>query len=185
MPTHTHPSIHRPHRRRKPHFLFGNFPGFLSFLEGIESGFATTCGILLGLWFQNPTSRLLIITAVVSLLINAVNSASIKFMSEHTFDELDGREKHRVILNALSPALVQFTTHVIMASIVLIPVFVIYPSIYGIFASIALTIVVLSAAGWYRGHTSHGHAARDALESVMLALLIIAAGGGAGLLLSL
>jgi len=184
MVSSTPPSPHH-RRRRKPHFLFGSFPGFLSFLEGIESGFATTTGILLGLWFQNPTRKLLLITAVVSLLINAVNSASIKFLSEHTFDELDGREKHRVILNSLSPALVQFMTHVIMAAIVLVPVFVMYPFIYGIFMSIGLTIIVLCIAGWYRGHTLHGHSLRDALESVMLALLIITAGGGAGWLLSL
>lgn len=180
MPT----TPHRRHRR-KPHYLFGSFPGFLSFLEGIESGFATTTGILLGLWFQAPSRRLLLITAVVSLLINAVNSASIKFLSEHTFDELDGHEKRRVLLNALSPALVQFMTHVIMATIVLIPVFIMYPFIYGIFASIGLTIIVLCIAGWYRGHTLHGHSLRDALETVTLALLIIFAGGSAGWLLSL
>lgn len=185
MPSSISPPPHHRRRRRKPHFLFGGFPGFLSFLEGIESGFATTTGILLGLWFQDPTQELLFITAVVSLLINAVNSASIKFLSEHTFDELDGREKHRVLLNALSPALVQFMTHVIMAGVVLIPVFIMHPFIYGIFTSIALTIVVLCVAGWYRGHTLHGHAQRDALESVTLALLIILAGGGAGWLLSL
>ena len=175
-----------PHHRRRPkrHFLFGSAPGFLSFLEGIESGFATTTGILLGLWFQTPSRQLLLIVAVVSLMINAVNNASIKFLDEHTFDELDGHEKRRVLLNALSPALVQFTTHVIMSVIVLIPMFILYPTIYGIFASIGLTIVVLSLAGWYRGHTLHGHALRDALESVMLALLIITAGGGAGWLLS-
>lgn len=176
---------HPQHHPKKPHFLFGSFPGFLSFLEGIESGFAMTTGILLGLWFQGPTRQLLIITAVVSLMINAVNSASIKFMSEHTFDELDGHEKQHVLLNALAPALVQFMTHVIMAMVVLIPVFIMHPSIHGIFASIGLTTVVVCTAGWYRGVTLHGHAFRDALESVTLALLIIGAGGGAGWLLSL
>ena len=57
-------------------------------------------------------------------------------------------------------------THIIMAMIVLIPVFIMYPFIYGILTSVGLTIVVVCIAGWYRGVTLHGHAFRDALESV-------------------
>lgn len=179
MPAHT-----KKHRHRKRHLPF-SLSNFLSFLEGIESGFATTSGILLGLWFQAPSRHLLAITAVVSLMINAVNNASVKFASEHTLDELDGREKRKVFLNALSPALLQMLTHVVMSVVVLIPVLVVNTLIYGIFISIGMTLAVLFMAGVYRGYTLRSRPLRDGLEVCLLGLLIIAAGGIAGWMLSL
>ena len=178
-----HPVHQHHHRRKKRHLPLG-LSGFLSFLEGVESGFAITTGILLGLSFQINSRHLLITTACLTIIVNAVNSAAVKYSSEHTLDELDGREKHKVVLNSLSPALVQFVTHVFVAALILVPAIVL-PIANGILVSLFLTLVLLGCAGWYRGTTLHSHPLRDALETIFLGMLIMATGALAGWMLSL
>lgn len=177
-------SVHQYHHHRKRRHLPLGLSGFLSFLEGVESGFAITAGILLGLSFQLSSRHLLITTACLTIIVNAVNSASVKYASEHTLDELDGREKHKVILNSLSPALVQFVTHVFVAGLILLPA-IIFPLDNGIMISLLLTLVLLGWAGWYRGTTLHSHPLRDALETIFLGVLIMGTGALAGWMLSL
>lgn len=169
---------------RKRHLPFG-IVGFLSFLEGFESGFAITTGIVIGLSFQVHSRHLLVTAACLAIIVNAVNSATVKFASEHTLDEMDGREKRRFVLNSLSPALIQFITHLVVAGAILLPIIIANELRNGIALSILLTLTVLFGAGWYRGKLLRSRALRDALETLLLGLIIICVGALAGWMLSL
>lgn len=82
------------HRRRQLKLPLGA-DRFLSFLEGVEGGFAISTGVIAGLSFASITNkRILLITAAISILVNGFNASAVKYSSEHYEDELDGREKH-------------------------------------------------------------------------------------------
>ncbi len=158
---------------------------FLSVLEGIEGGFAIFVGIVAGLYFQNISHDLLIITGVISLIVNAFNSSSVRYASEHFIDELDGREKRSWVRAYFVPAFVEFLTYVVVSLVAVIPLLLIYDSFIAISLTILMTMVILYAAGWYRGSLlGHHHATRDGLEVASLGLAIILVGTLAGWLLS-
>ena len=69
-----------PHTKRRIPLGADNF---LSVLEGIEGGFAIFVGIVAGLYFQNISHDLLIVTGVVGLVVNAFNACAVRYTSEH------------------------------------------------------------------------------------------------------
>ena len=65
---------------------------FLAVFEGLEGGFAIGAGVLAGLSFAGLDRKILLMTAVVSIIVNGFNSSAVKYSSEHYIDELDGHE---------------------------------------------------------------------------------------------
>ncbi|MEO5499526.1 MAG: VIT1/CCC1 transporter family protein [Candidatus Saccharimonadales bacterium] len=157
---------------------------FLSVLEGIEGGFAIFVGIVAGLYFQNISHDLLIVIGLISLIVNAFNSSAVRYASEHYIDELDGREKRNKIKAYFMPALAEFVTYAIVSLIAVLPLLLIADSLVAISLTIALTIIILFGAGWYRGDLLGRHAVRDGIELSSLGLAIILVGTTAGWLLS-
>jgi len=153
---------------------------FLSVLEGIEGGFAIFVGIVAGLYFQNISHDLLIITGVISLIVNAFNSSAVRYASTHYTDELDGREKQNKFRAYFIPALVEFVTYALVSLIAVIPLLLIYDSFIAISLTILLTLIILFSAGWYRGRLMGRHAIRDGLELAGLGMAIILVGSAAG-----
>lgn len=157
---------------------------FLSVLEGIEGGFAIFVGIIAGLYFQNISHELLIITGVIGLIVNAFNSSAVRYASEHYVDELDGREKRDKFRAYFVPAFVEFITYAFVSLIAVIPLLVISDSFTAITLTIIITELILFLAGHYRGRLLGRHAVRDGLELSGIGLAIILVGTTAGWLLS-
>ena len=80
-------------RRSPPHTIPFGAERFLAAFEGFEGGFAIGAGVIAGMSFASVSREILIMTAVVSIIVNGFNSASVKYSSEHYMDELDGREE--------------------------------------------------------------------------------------------
>jgi VIT1/CCC1 family predicted Fe2+/Mn2+ transporter len=158
---------------------------FLSVLEGIEGGFAIFAGIIIGLSFQGVDRRLLLVTAIISIIVNAVNASSIRYSSEHYVDELDGRENYRWTNGYFVPAFIEFLVYGFASIISVLPLLFIDSLSVAIMAMTGLTLLFLFAAGWYRGNLLlKTHRVRDGIEVAGLGLLIIAAGAGSGWILS-
>jgi VIT1/CCC1 family predicted Fe2+/Mn2+ transporter len=157
---------------------------FLSVLEGIEGGFAIFVGIVAGLYFQNISHDLLIVTGVISLIVNAFNSSAVRYASEHYIDELDGHEKKSRLHAYFIPASIEFVTYALVSLIAVIPLLVIRESVIAIMLSTTLTVLILFVAGWYRGSLFGRHAVRDGVELASLGVAIIAVGAIAGWALS-
>lgn len=157
---------------------------FLSVLEGIEGGFAIFVGIVAGLYFQDISHDLLIVTGVIGLIVNAFNSSAVRYASQHYMDELDGHEKRNKVRAYLVPALIEFVTYALVSMVAVIPLLVIHDSFVAISLTIAITIVILFAAGWYRGRLFGRHALRDGMELAGLGSAIILVGAVAGWILA-
>jgi VIT1/CCC1 family predicted Fe2+/Mn2+ transporter len=154
-------------------------------LEGFEGGFAIFAGIIIGLSLEGVDRRLLIITAGISIIVNAVNASAVRYSSEHYIDELDGRENHRWLAGYFVPAIVEFLVYGIASLISILPLLFIESDLIAVAAMTTVTILLLFAIGWYRGNLLLGiHRVRDGVEVAGLGLLIIAAGAGSGWLLS-
>lgn len=170
--------------RRRAHIPLGA-DNFLSVLEGIEGGFAIFAGIILGLSLEGVDRRLLIITAGISIVVNAVNATSVRYASEHYLDELDGRENRRWWSGYFTPAFIEFLVYCIASVISILPLILIGSDFLAVVTMTFVTLLILFAAGWYRGNLLiRQRRIRDGFEMVGLGVIIIAAGAGAGWTLS-
>jgi VIT1/CCC1 family predicted Fe2+/Mn2+ transporter len=170
-------------RIRRQHIPLGA-DNFLSILEGIEGGFAIFVGIVAGLYFQNVDHNLLIATGIIGIVVNAFNSSAVRYASEHYTDELDGREKRSKFHAYFIPAFIEFVTYAVVSLIAVMPLLLIQDSRQAIGLTIAMTVIILFIAGWYRGNLMGRHAIRDGLEVSGLGFAIILVGTISGWLLS-
>lgn len=171
------------HRRRNLKLPFGA-QRLLALLEGIEGGFAIGAGLLAGMSLATSSRQLLFLTAAVTMIVNGANSAAIKYAAEHYTDELDGREKNP-IRYYLWPAIYEFVAYLVVTAIVLSPLLFMQNVTQAAALSCFATVVVLFAAGYWRGYLMRRHhKLRDGLELSLLALLIIAVGIGSALALN-
>lgn len=169
-------------RKRRVPFGANNF---LSILEGVEGGFAIFAGIIVGLMFEGVSRDLLILSGSIGIVVSAFNSSAVRYASEHYIDELDGHEKRRGFRTYFVPSLIEFISYIAVSLIALVPLLWLQPLQLAVSACVLLTTLILFMAGWYRGRLlTRRHAIRDGIEVAGLGLLIIAAGGISGLLLS-
>lgn len=173
-----------PKHHRNHHIPLGA-SYFLSVLEGMEGGFAIFVGIIAGLSFGDLSRDLLIMTAVISIVVNGINASAVRYTSEHYLDELDGHEKSSKLRAYFIPASIVFITYLIVSLIAVLPLILIGDQLTAVWASILLTMVILFSAGLYRGWLLVGrHALRDGIEVMNSGLLIIVAGALSGWILS-
>lgn len=154
--------------RNKKHTIPFGAERFLAIFEGFEGGFAIGAGVIAGMSFVNLDRDILIATAVISVIVNGFNSASVKYSSEHYIDELDGREKRNKLKAYFMPAFIQFASYFIISFVSLIPLFIMRNMPGAIIYSIVITIVILLVAGYYRAYVLNMPRWRDALEIAVL-----------------
>lgn len=153
---------------------------FLSIFEGIEGGFAIGAGVIAGMSFVSLNRNVLLATAIVSVIVNGYNSASVKYSSEHYIDELDGRETKHPFRRYFEPAIWQFISYLIISVISLIPLFLMGNIPNAIVYSCLITLAILFLAGYYRAYLLDMPRWRDALEIAVLGLGIIFVGFASG-----
>lgn len=171
-------------RRLRRSIPFGS-NNFLSVLEGMEGGFAIFAGIVIGLSFEGVNRELLLLTATISIVVNAINASAVRFSTEHYLDELDGHEKRSWFKAYFIPALIEFVAYLVVSLISLLPLLWVASLTTAILLSVIITTIILFCAGYYRGALlSRHHAVRDGIETAGLGLLIITAGGVSGWLIS-
>lgn len=158
---------------------------FLSVLEGVEGGFAISTGLIAGLSFAEPVSRdIILVTAVISMIVNAFNASAVKYSSEHYVDELDGREKRHAWHYYFVPAFIEFIMYLVVCLITLTPLLFIDSIQHATWLCVAITLLVLFWAGVYRGRMLRTHPLRDGFELMSLGGMIIAVGAIAGFVLT-
>lgn len=166
-------------RRKKLHLPFGA-QRFLALLEGLEGGFAIGASVIVGLSFANLDRRVLLISAAISIMVNGFNNASIKYSSEHYSDELDGREKLHPLRYYFIPALIEFGAYFAISLLALLPLIFITDLYVATALYSVLTLIMLFAAGYWRGFLMHLHPAKDGVEMMLLGASIIIIGGLTG-----
>lgn len=156
---------------------------FLAAFEGIEGGFAIGAGILAGLSFAGLDRKILLMTAVISIIVNGFNAAAVKYSTEHYLDELDGRETRRRFHQYFLPSLVEFVFYFLISLVSIIPL-IVMPSVTAAIAyTCVVTVLILFVAGYWRAYLLGMPRWRDAAETALLGLGIIGVGLLAGWLI--
>ena len=180
----SHTSKHHPlHKRRRVVQLPMGTQRFLAAFEGLEGGFAIGASIVVALSFTNLSQQILLLTAVISIIVNGFNTASVKYSSEHYLDELDGREEKSPFRHYFIPAFIEFVSHFAISFISIIPLVIMHNIQQAVIWSVIVTLVILFVAGYYRAYILQMHRWRDALETTILGAGIILVGLVSGLFL--
>lgn len=171
-------------KRHKLHLPFGA-QRLLALLEGLEGGFAIGASIIVGLSFANLDKRVLIISAAIGILVSGFNNSVVKYSSEHYTDELDGREKRDTFRYYFMPAAIEFLSYFVITIITLLPLLFIADLYLGMALCCLITLIMLFAAGYWRGFLMQLHPVRDGLELLSLGAVIIVMGAVTGYVLHL
>lgn len=152
----------------------------LGFIDGLEGGFAIFAGIVAGLSFTTSNRVVLIMTALIGILVNAVNAATIRYSTEHYIDELDGHEKRNKTKYYLLPAVIEFILYLLVSLLAVVPLLIIEDLYLAVDVMIVICLVILFAAGMVRGAALGNHAVRDGVELTIGGSIMIIFGTGAG-----
>ncbi|HRF28634.1 MAG TPA: VIT1/CCC1 transporter family protein [Candidatus Saccharibacteria bacterium] len=170
-------SRHHPlHEQRRQTKIPLGAQRFLAAFEGIEGGFAIGTSIVVALSVGGLSNRLLLITAIVSIVVNGFNTASVKYSSEHYLDELDGREKKSALTQYFIPAFIEFVSYFAISFVSVIPLIVLHNTVLAVSISVVITLVILFLAGFLRAYMLQMPRWRDAWETTLLGLGIILVG---------
>lgn len=162
-------SKHHPlHNRRRPIRIPLGAERFLAAFEGFEGGFAIGASIVVALSFSGLSRNVLLVTAIISIIVNGFNNASVKYSSEHYLDELDGREKKNAYRYYFIPAMIEFVSYFAISFISIIPLAFVTDTKLAIWMSVIITLVILYAAGYWRAYMLRMPTHRDALETTLL-----------------
>ena len=178
-PSSRHHPLHAT--RRKVAIPLGS-QRFLAAFEGIEGGFAIGASLLIGLNAVGMDRTVLLSTALISLIVSGFNSASVKYSSEHYLDELDGREKKSKLRHYFIPAFIEFVCYLAISALTILPLIVIDNLSVAVGASVVITFALLFLAGFWRGYVLRSNGLRDATETLLLGIGIVAIGLASGLL---
>ncbi len=182
----TSSSKHHPlHARRKRLRIPFGAQRFLAAFEGLEGGFAIGASIVVALSLAGLDRNVLLATAVVSIIVNGFNNASVKYSSEHYLDELDGREKKSAFRHYFIPSLIEFVSYFAISFISILPLIFMQAIAPAVWLGVILTLVILYAAGFWRGYILNMPRHRDALETMLLGGGIILVGLVSGYILHL
>lgn len=157
---------------------------FLAAFEGFEGGFAIGASVLAGLSFASLDKKILVMSAVISIIVSGFNSATVKYSSEHYIDELDGHETRHPFSRYFIPAFFEFMVYFAISLISIVPVLLMEDVKQAIAISCALTLLILFLAGQWRAKLLGMHPWKDALETALLGSMIITVGFIAGWIVS-
>ncbi|HXH04838.1 MAG TPA: VIT1/CCC1 transporter family protein [Candidatus Nitrosotenuis sp.] len=169
---------HRRHKNLKNGF-------FLSFLDGLEGGFAIFAGIVVGLSFSDLSRDVLVATALIGIFVNAVNAAALRYSTEHYVDELDGHEKRHPFRHYFVPAVLEFFVYILFSSLALLPLIFVDQIVAALIIMVLSCLAILFTAGAVRGHLiARRHWLRDGIEVTLGGVIMMSVGASAGYALS-
>ena len=149
---------------------------FLAAFEGFEGGFAIGASIVVALSFAHSSRHVLLVSAIITIIVNGFNNASVKYSSEHYLDELDGRETHHPFRRYFVPSFIEFISYFAISFISIIPLAVVADTLTAIVCSVIITLIILTGAGYWRAYMLRMPRWRDALETTLLGAGIILVG---------
>ncbi len=170
-------SKHHPlHARRRSIRIPLGAQRFLAAFEGFEGGFAIGASIVVALSFSGLSRHVLLVTAIITIIVNGFNNASVKYSSEHYLDELDGKEKKSAYRYYFVPAFLEFVSYFAISFISIIPLALAIDIKVAIWCSVVITLLILYGAGYWRAYILKMPRYRDAIETTLLGGGIIVVG---------
>lgn len=153
---------------------------FLSIISGTEAGIATTAAIIVGLTIGTSDRRLVVISALIAIFVQAFNSALTTVVTSHTLDEIERNRDMNSLYGPVVQGGLQFLTHISAGMIVLLPIVYVTKLELAMVASIGVSLVLLLWIGLYIGRIVRHDPIRNSVQSLVLGMLIIIGGFVAG-----
>ncbi len=157
---------------------------FMALLSGSEGGLATTSAIAAGLLISTSDRNVVIVTAAISFIVQAFNSAINRFSAEHTSDEIDQEDVLNGYRKPIINATLQFLAHIVMGVLVLLPIIYVDNTASAMLISIGITLALMFLLGLYKGYAVGTRAIDDGLEQLGLGAIVISVGILAGYILA-
>lgn len=156
----------------------------MAWFAGSEGGLATTTAIIAGLMVTQTGRDVVVITAIISFLVQAFNASVVHYSAERTDDEIDREDKRNGFWSPAIVAVWHFLWHTAMSIFVLLPILLVTNQLVATVYSIGITLVLLFIVGAIKGRAVKRSPLEDGLELVILGALVICVGLLAGILLS-
>lgn len=157
---------------------------FISLISGSEAGIATTAAIIAGIVIGTDDRGLVVTSAIIAVIVQAFNSAVNLVYTAHTVDEIENNHDKDSLITPLIQAGLQFITHLGTGLLVLVPIIYVIDLGHALLMSMLISLVLLTWIGFLVGRTVRHTPLRNAVHSMILGALIIAAGFGAGFLIN-
>ncbi len=130
----------------------------------------STVGLLSGVSFAGLSSREVILSGVILILVEAISMAAGVYVSEDSEKELDPTEKE----NQLSDATVMLLSYAVIGLVPLSPYILIASTRSAFFWSIGLSLIALFCVGIFKGYFVHNKPLRGALKLTAIGAVVIA-----------
>ena len=157
---------------------------FLSILAGTEAGIATTAAIIVGLTIGTDDRGLVVISALISIIVQAFNSSLTTIFTAHTLDEIEHNRDMNSLLQPISQGALQFVTHVTAGLFVLLPIIYVDRLEVAMLTSIGVSLVLLLWIGLFVGRVVRHTPLRNSIQSFVLGVMIIIGGFLAGFIIN-
>ncbi len=157
---------------------------FVSIISGSEAGIATTAAIIVGLTVGTDNRDIVILSAMISIVVQAFNSALTTIVTSHTLDEIEHNRDMDSLLKPLSQASLQFLTHMTMGLVVLLPMLYVERLEMAMLSVIGIALVLLLWIGLFVGQIVRHTPFRNSVQSFVLGMLIIIGGFLAGFVIN-
>ena len=157
---------------------------FLSIISGSEAGIATTAAIIVGLTVGELERDVILISATVSVLIQAFNSAITTIVTSHTLDEIERNRDMDSLFRPFTQAGLQFLTHISAGIVVLLPMVYVARVEMAMLMSVAISLLLMFWIGFFVGRIVRHEPLRNSVQSFVLGMLIIIGGFIAGYIIN-
>ena len=157
---------------------------FESLISGAEAGVATTAAIVIGLAVTTNSPGIVLLSAGITLFIQAFNAAGGRYSSLRTAQEISGSENF-LLHTRLTTSIIQMGSHLLFGVIVIMPVARLGTNVLGVWTTILLATTLLIALAMYKTRYIKKHVWQDGLELVLVGVLVMLVGLNAGLGLEL
>jgi VIT1/CCC1 family predicted Fe2+/Mn2+ transporter len=155
---------------------------FLSLLGGLESGVATTTAVVVGLTISERAISLVIVAAIVTVAVQAFNSAASRYVSLRASEEIDDLTASERLM-PLANASAQFIAHASASIVPILPLYLIANNVLIVLSSILLAYCMLVIIGGFQGIFLKIQAKQNMIEILVTGTLVIAVGTIAGFVL--
>jgi VIT1/CCC1 family predicted Fe2+/Mn2+ transporter len=144
--------------------------GFLrNFVFGAEDGLVSTVGLLSGVSFAGLSSREIILSGIILIMVEAISMAAGVYISEDSEKELDPAEKE----NELGDSVVMFFSYALIGLIPLLPYVIFNAPHYAFFWSIGASLFALFCVGLFKGFFVHNHPLKSAIKMTAIGAVVI------------
>jgi len=149
-----------------------NRRGYLrNFVFGVEDSIVSTVGLLSGVSFAGLTSRYIIASGIILILVEAISMGAGVFISEDSGNELKTIDRPD---NKIVDALIMFFSYLLVGIIPLSPYIFSENTISAFYYSITFSLLSLFAVGVFKGIVVQNNPLWSGMKITLIGAVVIA-----------